>query len=280
MRPLVLSWLLALLAGVGLGLFLAWYVFPVSYTDAQPYDLSARDKDDYLRMIASSYVLDNSFEVANRRLYYLQVPDLKTRLTELAQSETQPLTQQALVKLRLGLDRPSAALKVATSTPRPTRNLTPVPHITVIVIEPTPVLPTSPPPTLAPSPIPPTTEPNPNAPFFELVAKRALDCTAVGAEPVIRVEVQDAAGKGLPGVRIELNSARGNEQFLTGLKPERGSGWADVSVTPGTYSIHLIENAQSGLVGDLLIDANVVECGSNPAATLGWHLVFRQIQAQ
>jgi len=276
----VLTWLLALLAGAGLGLFLAWYVLPVSYTGAEPYDLGSRDKDDYIRMIAASYAVENSYELANRRLYYLQLPDVRTRLNELARAETNPLTQQALVKLGVDMDRPAVALGRATSTPRPTRDLTPLPRITVIVIVPPTPLPTLPPPTRAPSPIPPTTEPNPTAPRFELAEKRALDCATTGGSPVIRVEVQDAAGNGLAGVRIEVNSDLGTDQFLTGFKPERGNGYGDASVPPGTYAVHLVENARSEVVSDLRIDANVVECGSSPTATLGWYLVFRQKLAQ
>ncbi len=275
-RPLLVSWLLALLAGIGLGLFVAWYVSPVSYTDAQPYDLSARDKDDYLQMIAASYALDSNFALANQRLYYLQLSDAKTRLTDLAQGETNPLLQQALVKLRLDLDRPAAALARKTATPRPTRNLTPQPRVTVIVVEPTIVPPTVVPPTPLPTPLPPTSEPNPNAARFELVEKRALDCRSVGGGAAIQVEVRDRDGRGLAGVMVEVNSTLGNEQFYTGLMPERGNGFGDVTVPPGIYSVHLVENAWSDVIGDLRINANVVECGGSPTATQGWHLVFQQ----
>ena len=278
-RPLVISWLLALVAGIGLGLFLAWYVFPVSYTQAQPYDLDGRAKDEMLRMIASAYALDNSFELANQRLYYLQLPDVKTRLNELAQQETNGLTQQALVKLRLDLDQPGVARARSTATPRPTRDLTPAPRITVIVLEPTAIVPTGIPPTPLPTPIPPTSEPNPNAPRFQLLEKRALDCLSVGGGATIQVEVQDANGKGLAGILVEVNSVQGNEQFYTGFKPERGNGFGDVTVVPGTYAVHLVENAQSDVIEDLRIDTNVVECNSNPAATQGWHLVFRQFSS-
>lgn len=268
--------MLALLAGIGCGLFVGWYVYPVSYTDAQPYDLSARDKDDYLHMIAASYALDNDFALANQRLYYLQLPDAKPRLTELARAETNPLMQQALVKLRLDLDHPAAALGRETFTPHPTRNLTPPPRVTVIVLEPTPVVPPTVPPTPVPTPLPPTSEPNPHAPRFELRDKRALNCLSVGGGAAIQVQVQDRHGRGLAGIMVEVNSAYGNEQFFTGVKPERGNGFGDVAVLPGNYTVHLVENAASDLIGDLQIDANVVECGNNPTATQGWYLVFQQ----
>jgi hypothetical protein len=278
-RPLVISWLLALFAGSGLGLFVAWYVLPVSYSEAQPFDLNPRAKDEMLRMIASSYAVDNSFEIANQRLYYLQLPDVKTRLNELAQDEPNALTQQALVKLRLDLDKPGIARARPTYTPRPTRNLTPAPRITIIVLEPTVLIPTAIPPTPLPTPIPATSEPNPNAPRFRLVEKRALDCLNAGGGATIQVEVQDASGKGVAGVMVEVNSAYGNDQFFTGFKPEHGNGFGDVTVSQGVYAVHLVENAQSEVIGDLRIDPNVVECGSNSAATLGWHLVFRQVSS-
>lgn len=276
-RPLILSGLLALLAGAGVGLFLAWYVFPVTYTGAQTFDLGARDKDDYLRMIASSYSLDNSFELANQRMYYLQLADVKTRLQELAAVEPNKLTQQALVKLRLDLDRPNRARAQHTSTPRPTRDLTPAARITVIVLEPTAAPPTPIPATLPPTAIPPTSEPNLNAPRFELIERRALDCLSVGGGAAIQVEVRDAENRGLGGILVEVNSAQGNEQFYTGIKPEKSNGFGDVTVVPGVYAVHLVENAQSEVIGDLRIDTNVVECGSTPSATQGWHLVFRQV---
>ncbi len=228
-------------------------------------------------MIAASYALDNNFALASQRLYYLQLPDAAARLTELAQAETNPLSQQAMVKLRLSLDAPVAAAKRATFTPRPTRNLTPQSRVTVIVLEPTAVVPTPIPPTPLPTPIPPTSEPNPNAPRFELIDKRALNCVSVGGGASIQVEVRDANGRGLPGILIEVNSARGNEQFYTGLKPERGIGYGDVAVLPGIYTVHLVENANSDAIGDLRIDANVVECRNDFAATQGWYLVFQQV---
>lgn len=265
-----------MLAGVGLGLFLARYVLPVSYSEAQPFDLNPLDKDEYIRMIAASYLLDNDYALANQRLYYLQLPDVKTRLTELAQAEPQPLTQQALVKLRLAMNNPGVALKGVTSTPRPTRDLTPAPRVTIVVLEPTVVVPTAVPPTPQPTSIPATSEPNPDAPRFDLIDKRALDCATVGGGAAIQVEVQDVNGQGLAGVAVEVNSDRGSELFYTGFKPERGIGYGDVSLNPGVFSAHLVENARSDVIGDLRIDANVVECSSTPSATQGWHLVFRK----
>lgn len=279
-RSLFLSWFLALFVGLGLGLFLAWFVFPVAYSNAQPSDLSAADKDDVIRMIASSYAVDNDFALAEQRLGSLGLAQPQIRLEELARSESRGLTQQALVKFRLDMNEPDIALANPTSTPRPTRDLTPEPLVTVIVLVPTAVPPTPVVPTLAPSPLPPTSEPNPNALHFELQEKRALDCYTLGSANAIQVEVDDASGKGLPGVAVEVNSALGNELFYTGLKPERDAGFGDVNLVPGNYSVHLVENASSEIIGDLRIEPNVVECNYRPAPTQGWYLVFRQVASK
>lgn len=274
----LLSWLLALFAGLGIGLFVAWFVAPVSYSNAQAWDLSDSLKDDYLKMIASSYAVENSFALAQQRLYYLQAPDVETRLGELARQETKPLTQQALLRLLIDVQQPGVALARPTFTPRPTRNTSPNARVTVIVVVPTsPALPPRSFTTPIPTALPPTTEPDPNAPRFMLHEKRPLTCDQTGGSALIQVQVQDTSGKGLSGIGVEVNSALGNEQFFTGLKPERGTGYGDVAVLPGNYSVHLFENAQSEIVRDLRIEANVVECDSAPAAVQGWALIFKQV---
>lgn len=275
----LLSWALALGAGVGLGLFVAWFIAPLSYTNAQPWDLSAHDKDDILKMIASSYAVDNSFARAQQRLYYLQVADVPARVSQLAQAEPGGKTQQALLHLLYDLRQPRLALARATSTPRATRNASPGARVTQIIVVPTrpPVAPATPVVTPIPTPLPPTSEPNPNAARFELVEKRPLSCPDLGGGAAIQVEVQNSAGQGIPGIAVEVNSSRGNEQFFTGLKPERGAGYGDVRVLPGTYTVHLFENARSEFVKDLRIESDVVECSSPPALTQGWALIFRQV---
>lgn len=264
--------LLGIAAGFGVGLFVAWYLLPVSFADAQPYDLTLHDKEDYARMIAASYAVENDFALAHRRLYYLQLPDQEARLAELARTEQSARVQQALVNLLLALRQPSLALARPTFTPRPTRDRSPAVQMTVIVAEPTPV------PTPQATPLPLATEaPDASLPRFELSQKRALGCEEHSGEPSLQVEVQDAEGRGLAGVGILARSERGNELFYTGFKPESGPGYADLRVQPGVYSVQLVETAASEVVADLRIDADVVECSSIPTVVRGWRLVFRKV---
>ena len=267
-----------------LGLYVAWNIAPVTFNDSEPADLGTSEKEDYLRMIAASYNLEGDLQLANRRLYYLQVPQLDSTLSNLIRKEKNPPIQQALAHMLLDLRDPAVALAHPTNTPRPIRirsQESPTPPVI-----PTAITPTSTETTVAVSiqigdtPAstlpPPTSAANPNAPRFELIAKRALSCSDVSGVSQIRVNVEDSNGKGLAGVEVEVTSVVGNQAFFTGLKPEKGSGYADVTLPPGSYNLHLIENAQSEVVPDLQIDPHKLECGQGDGPALGWELVFKQ----
>jgi hypothetical protein len=59
---------LALLAGVGLGLAYGWLVDPVDYFDLTPDTLKADYKADYVLMVAEAYRADQDPGLAARRL--------------------------------------------------------------------------------------------------------------------------------------------------------------------------------------------------------------------
>jgi hypothetical protein len=79
--------LVGILLGLGLGLVIAWYLWPVSATEADPADLRLDLKDDYLRMIAASYSLDGDMAHALQRLDTLRLPQRDVSLGELIQGE-------------------------------------------------------------------------------------------------------------------------------------------------------------------------------------------------
>src|SRR5919202_2814780 len=66
------AWIAAILAfviGVILGwMVLGWVVFPVQYIDADPSDLKATDKAQYVAMVADSFSLNQDFGLAQQRL--------------------------------------------------------------------------------------------------------------------------------------------------------------------------------------------------------------------
>ena len=59
---------LALLAGIGLGIAYGWYVDPVDYFDLTPDTLRTDYKADYVLMIAEAYRVEQDPGLAARRL--------------------------------------------------------------------------------------------------------------------------------------------------------------------------------------------------------------------
>src|SRR5262249_40434880 len=57
---------------------------------------------------------------------------------------------------------------------------------------------------------------------------------------VIEITVQDVDGAGIPGIPVEGSTDTGKDDFFTGLKTERGAGYADYQMTSGgTYNVRL-----------------------------------------
>jgi hypothetical protein len=55
-----------------------------------------------------------------------------------------------------------------------------------------------------------------------------------GNSGVIEVFVQDFSGDGVPGEAVRVRWDEGEDTFYTGLKPERGPGYADFQMEEGT----------------------------------------------
>ena len=278
-RHFVSSVAFGFLLGLGLILLYAWVLAPIDFSNADIVDLRDLHKDDYIRMIAAEYMLDGNFVLTQRRLTALGVSDTGSRVFDLARTESNPLRQQALIRLYLHLQNPALALKATgTPTPRPTTSIPLTPRSTARPATPTFIIPTPTltriRPTLEPTLVPPTAFPNPAAPLFKLAEKQALTCRDID-EGVIQVIVRDADGNDLAGIAIEVAWATGHDSFYTGVKPERGLGFADFAAEPGLYSVRLMDNARSEPVQDLHIDPAPGDCaGSNN--TRGWRLIFTQ----
>jgi len=70
-------------------------------------------------------------------------------------------------------------------------------------------------------------------------------CTTPLAAPLFQIEVTDASGKPLTGVLVIVNWDSGEDRFFTGLKPDKGLGYADYNPSPDiVYLIRLGETGQ------------------------------------
>jgi len=116
-----------------------------------------------------------------------------------------------------------------TATPTVTRTPTPVP--TNLLATPTDSFPT----------LTPTSTPMPD---FVVVSRDSV-CES-SATSQIRVNVQAVDGSGLPGVDVWITWDGGADRFVTGLKPELGTGFGDFDMQPDV-SYRVGAGAQSAL---------------------------------
>jgi hypothetical protein len=240
-RPI--SWfalLLGLAIGIGGGLFYAWGVNPRIEYDTEPWQLTENDRANYIVAIVLEYTHDGDLGRAVQRLVDLrpkadpiqEVADVACRLatTGYVTNNSGLRAVRSLMQFYQLQGRKGCAdslislteatrevvIDVPTPTPMPPATKTPVPQ-TDVKPSPTPpriVLPTNP----------------PQNDFTMLKAETFCDTEVSG---VIEVFVQDFNGEGVPGQAVRVRWDGGDSTFFTGLKPERGPGYADFDMEQG-----------------------------------------------
>ncbi len=212
--------------GLAAGLVYGWVISPVSYTDTRPAVLRADYKDQYMILIADAYAADGNLTRAGERLATLSLSAPVEAVAALAQRLTaEGKDASALAALAADL-----GLGIATVTPRAT-----------VALPPTPT-PTRPPtdtplPTATPAP---TQTPTATPVYDFTLLNRENYCNDLERKPLIIVDVVDAQGNGLPGVKVTVNWANGQDGFVTGLKPEIRASYGDFAMDVGTsYSVQL-----------------------------------------
>jgi len=228
-----LAWLpvaLAVLLGLIAGLYYAWVVNPVAYTDTAPASLRADFRLDYLTLIAAAYAGEGDLPRARTRLALLPDPNPAETLAALAQQ-------------RLAAGRPLAeaqALAVLASAlgERPTpfaEGETPQPAVTSFPTRTATRSPTAPPIRTATA--------TPGAPFA--LSSREPVCDQDLDPPRLMVEIRDRSGRAVPGVEILVVWDEGQSRFFTGLKPELGLGYADFAMQPGVaYTLQVAHSEE------------------------------------
>lgn len=239
--------------GIGLGLVIPWLILPIEFKNAEPAALRAGLKDEYVRLISLAYQADGDLARAHRRLQTLELAQPAQTFTDLIEREIrsgQPsATQDALIHLAhaLGWNLPYTALR---PPPLPRGG-------TLITI------------TVVATPIPRVTS-------FVLIEHAQLSCVDAPERAYLTFYVRDAAGKDLPNVAIEIRGKDNIETIYTGLKPERGIGYADYEAAPGTYAVTIL-NSQTETFSNLVIGAPPTNCKADRGQTpRGWKLVFQQ----
>ncbi len=245
-------WFLSLAAGAAAGLFYAWQVNPVTYTDAAPSSLHPGGKTTYLALIGDLYAADGDLEAATSRLSALGVPAEGATLARFVEAHLaaggEPEQVRHLAYLATALGGQGGVLQVFAPPATPS---------------------SLPPPTsaLAPTPSSPGAR-------FRLTEETAL-CAPPGQEGLVSVWVVAADGQPLGGVELTITGPGQGSSFFTGLKPEKGTGYADLWL--GSESSYDVGPAAPG--SDVASGlSREVPPGLCPTSTLGleWRLTFQQ----
>ena len=166
---------IALGLGVGLGLVMGWGIWPVDYYDADPVDLKAEHKEEYIVLVSASYALNGDLDQATARLAKLEEEDIAQVAADVAEKYLQrgedSVATRNLVMLAdaLGSSTEAMLAYVATATPTfsPTPTNTPTQTPTTTPTEtPTSVPTDTPAATSTPLPPTPTFTPRPPTPTF------------------------------------------------------------------------------------------------------------------
>lgn len=233
--------IISLALGIGIGLFIAWRAWPVELINADPSDLRAQHKEDYVRMISLVYVADGDLDAARARLNQLGSASSSSFFGDLISSEAggggDQITFDALVRLAQALGFNSIPLVDAANT---------------------------------------VTIPMASRLRFRLTERTMLTCIEEPDEAYLQVSVRDQRGRDLPNVAVGIHWATGDDILYTGLKPERGTGYADFQAASTTYSV-TIQNAQSDIAENLIVGDAPANCKNDRGTTpRGWKLVFQQ----
>jgi hypothetical protein len=244
--------LLALLAGLGLGLAYSWVLSPLRVIDSEPIALRGDFKDQYRSAIAAAYAATDNLPRAQARLSLLGDTD-----------PIEALNAQAQRMLASGqsFEQADKVVALAAALSENNNGDMPIPTSTLVVVNnnDNASTATSPPPTtdtsdlLTETPQPIETqaiisESTPR-PTQTLIPTLGAPFTLTGQDTIcdsnlpiglLQVMVLNSSRRQLAGMEIVITWDEGEEQFFTGLKPEIGNGYADFIMTPDTtYTVKL-----------------------------------------
>lgn len=276
--------LMGLVIGLALGLTYAWQINPVQYYDSYPPLLYPEYRKDWIRMTTLAYSIQPNLTRTRLRLDKLDSEEIRQVMdATLAQAVTEgrPVAQLRLMaELAASYGVDTANVRIYTSAQLPP---TPQPTLPVATFPPTPLA--QPTPTATPINIPwPTSTPLPTLPPFQpyVVIEQQSTCQpqptltiSLTQELTVTVRGRDRLELvGMPGVEFWLLWADGSDHAFTGLRPERGLGYADFAVIPAeAYNLYV-----TSPTGVPVATLAIVPCpGEGDESWTSWALTLQYI---
>jgi hypothetical protein len=273
------------IAGVALGLAAmlgyAWGLLPVNVV-GDPANLNPDSKEAYILLTSMTYVQTGDLAKAQARLALLNDPNIQGTVRSLAERYVATLRPEdqrsSLSRLALALGADSVTLRVYAISPTPTQTSTasPTSLFSPALVASRTSTPTSTPRTATPTAAPTSTPlPRVNYRLFEQVRVSCDQDKA--ARPHLVIFVQDANGKGLPGLKVRVQWSDGQDTFFTGLKGT-DPGYADYDIMPGkSYSV-VVMDGTSQVASGLDADALNGDCpGDGKDHFRSWRVIFRRM---
>jgi hypothetical protein len=270
--------------GIALGLLVAWVIYPVEYIDTAPFSLRSDAKEAFRGLVAQAYMADGDLARARSRLILLQDANPLQVLADQAQrmlaKNTAPDEARALAQMAADMQSAPAAVPSEQDVPptptagKPKSKTSPTATLEIgqVVLTPTRA------PTKKPTKVatftpraPVRASATPGAPFALKDKKKVCDPKLENG--LLQVEVRNAAGAPVSGVRVDVTWGGGQDSFFTGLFPLVDAGYADFVMTPGvTYNLRIGEG------GELISKLTAPECKNTDDSSFsgGWMLEFNQ----
>ncbi|MGJ3239443.1 MAG: hypothetical protein ACFE0Q_12105 [Anaerolineae bacterium] len=278
----MISWwalFIGLLIGAGGGAYYAYVIDPLQELDTSPRQLRESEKEQYVVAIMLAYGYDSNLSNTVDRLLQL---DLGTDPVQAVADMACNLARTGYVDSTSGL-RAVRAMRTFYQLQGRTGcadNIIPDPQtvplqVTVDVPTPTPNLP--PPPTKTPDNILPTSTPDgvvvvpTNAPqrtYNGIIAQTFCSTELSG---IIEVRVRLGTEE-IPGEPVRVAWENGQSNFVTGLKPERGLGYADFQMEPGLSYIVSMPGLSDPIQNPIVADSCFTEEGDT--AVTSYRVVF------
>jgi hypothetical protein len=283
------SWtglLLGMIIALGGAFYVTRELYPLPQTDTAPWQLPTEAKNAYVVAIILDYSHNGDLGTTIQKLVDLRLPttDPIQAVADIAcQLATSPYisTNSGVDAVRAMIQFYKAQNKTGCADDLPLVGQNEPMVVTMVL--PTPTLP--PPPTKTPEPninVPDNTAPTPTrtpfvpptappASFEVVIANTFCDVVLSG---IIEVRVIDNNGVELPAQPIRVRWDGGLNNFYTGLKPERGLGYADFQMEQGrSYTIEM-----PGLSNPSTTPITPTACftDNNQPAFLSYRVVFRE----
>ena len=263
--------------GLALGLFYSLRIHPVQLVDAAPEALTQAYKNQYRIMIAKAFLSNGDLVRAKARLDLLGDQDVFQVLSAQAQhtlaqnNQSDEARALGILAIELGKTGDSSETEFFNTTLATPDNLTATnspatpaatdaplssagaatPDASIVLVTPTPI----------------------SANLFILQDLEKI-CEPRPAQPQFQIEALDKNNQPLPGTLVIISWEGGEERIYTGMKPDKGLGYAEFVPTSGIFYSLMLEKD-----GIPIQDLTVAECQNSTGETYPGSWIFHFIKS-